>query len=316
MTPLKLGTRGSALAMAQARSVATALTEHSGREVELVEVTTQGDLSAAPLARIGGAGVFVSALRDALLDGKVDIAVHSLKDLPTAPAEGLVVAAVPAREDARDVVCARDGLTLEELPAGSVVGTGAPRRVAQLNALGLGLRVVDVRGNVDTRLRKVAAGSFDAVVLARAGLARLGRLDAVTQTLDPARVLPAPGQGALAVECRAEDAELVAVVGALDDPPTRAAVTAERSLLAALEAGCTAPVGGYAEAAEGDDGLELYLRAAVVSLDGTVSIRKSATGPLDGAERLGRDLAAGLLAAGAGAVVDAHHGAPKEENAT
>lgn len=316
MTPLRIGTRGSALAMAQARSVAAALTEHSGRDAELVEVTTKGDLSSAPLTRIGGAGVFVSALRDALLDGKVDIAVHSLKDLPTTPAEGLTVAAVPEREDPRDAVCARDGLALDELPAGSVVGTGAPRRVAQLNALGLGLRLVDARGNVDTRLGKVADGSLDAVVLARAGMARLGRLEAVTQALDPIRVLPAPGQGALAVECRAEDAQLVAAAAALDDPATRSAVTAERSLLAALEAGCTAPVGGYAEAAEGDEGLELYLRAAVVSLDGTVSIRKSATGPLDGAERLGRDLAAELLAAGAGAVVDAHHGAPKEENAT
>lgn len=316
MTPLRIGTRGSTLAMVQARSVASALQQHTGRDVELVEITTRGDLSGEPLARIGGAGVFVSALRDALLDGKVDVAVHSLKDLPTEPAEGLTVAAVPPREDPRDALCARDGLSLDELPTGSVVGTGAPRRVAQLNALGLGLRTVDVRGNVDTRLGKVAAGSLDAVVVARAGLARLGRLDAVTETLDPLRVLPAPGQGALAVECRAEDAQLVTAAGALDDPATRSSVTAERSLLAALEAGCTAPVGGYAEAAEGDEGLELYIRAVVVSLDGTVSIRKSATGPLDGAERLGRDLAADLLAAGAGAVVDAHHGAPKEENAT
>jgi hydroxymethylbilane synthase len=313
VTALRLGTRGSRLALAQARSVAEAITARSGREIELVEITTRGDVSAEPLAAIGGAGVFVSALREALLDKTVDLAVHSLKDLPTAPADGLVVAAVPTREDPRDVVCARDGLTLAQLPAGATVGTGAPRRAAQIHALGLGLSVVDVRGNVDTRLAKVSGGELDAVVLARAGLARLGRLDAVTETLDPIQVLPAPGQGALAVECRDVDDELVAVLSRLDDVTTRAAVTAERTLLAALEAGCTAPVGAYAEAAEGDEGLELYLRAVVVSSDGTVSIRKSATGPLEGAEQLGRDLATEMLADGAGAVVDTRDRVPKKE---
>jgi hydroxymethylbilane synthase len=313
VTALRLGTRGSRLALAQARSVADAIITRSGREIELVEITTRGDVSTEPLAAIGGAGVFVSALREALLDKTVDLAVHSLKDLPTAPADGLVVAAVPAREDPRDVVCARDELTLAQLPAGATVGTGAPRRAAQIHALGLGLRVVDVRGNVDTRLAKVSGGELDAVVLARAGLARLGRLDAVTETLDPIQVLPAPGQGALAVECRDVDDELVAVLSGLDDVTTRAAVTAERTLLAALEAGCTAPVGAYAEAAEGDEGLELYLRAVVVSSDGTVSIRKSATGPLEGAEQLGRDLAAEMLADGAGAVVDTLDRVPKKE---
>lgn len=313
MTALRLGTRGSRLALAQARSVAAAITARSGREVELVEITTRGDVSTEPLAAIGGAGVFVSALREALLDKTVDVAVHSLKDLPTAAADGLVVAAVPTREDPRDVVCARDGLTLAQLPAGATVGTGAPRRAAQIHALGLGLSVVDVRGNVDTRLAKVSGGELDAVVLARAGLARLGRLDAVTETLDPIQVLPAPGQGALAVECLDVDDELLAVLSGLDDVTTRAAVTAERTLLAALEAGCTAPVGAYAEAAEGDEGLELYLRAVVVSADGTVSIRKSATGPLEGAEQLGRDLATELLADGAGAVVDTLDRVPKKE---
>jgi len=310
--PLRLGTRGSALALAQARTVTAAITA-AGHDVELVEITTRGDISGEPLATIGGTGVFVSALRDALLEDRIDLAVHSLKDLPTAPAEGLTVAAVPQREDPRDVLCARDGLTLAELPLGARVGTGAPRRVAQIRALGLGLHLLPVRGNVDTRLAKVADGTFDAVVLARAGLARLGRLDEATEVLDPLQVLPAPGQGALAVECRAGDDALVEILTALDDPMTRSAVTAERSLLAALEAGCTAPVGAYAEAAEGDDGLELYLRAVAVSPDGAVSIRKSATGPLTAAEQLGRDLAAEMLDDGAGALVGAHDRALEQE---
>jgi hydroxymethylbilane synthase len=313
MSALRLGTRGSTLALAQSHQVADAITAASGRPVELVHITTHGDASQEPLARIGGTGVFVNALREALLAGAVDLAVHSLKDLPTAPFDGLVVAAIPPREDPRDAVCARDGLTLGELPEGSQIGTGAPRRAAQIEALGLGLKIVDIRGNVDTRLAKVASGDLDAVILARAGLARLGRLDEITETLDPIQVLPAPGQGALAVECRDGDAELIELFATLDDHTTRSAVTAERTLLAALEAGCTAPVGAYAEAAEGDEDLELYLRAVVVSLDGAVSIRKSATGPLDAAEQLGRDLAAEMLDDGAGAVVDARDRAPKEE---
>jgi hydroxymethylbilane synthase len=299
---VRLGTRRSALALAQARSVAAALTATTGVEVTLVEITTHGDVSTAPLAQIGGTGVFVNALRDALHANRIDLAVHSLKDLPTAPVSGLTVAAVPQREDPRDVLCARDGLTLGELPVGARIGTGAPRRIAQLLALGLGLDVVPIRGNVDTRLARVADGSLDGVVLARAGLARLGRLDEATEVLDPLQMLPAPGQGALAVECRSSG-DIADLVTALDDSTTRSAVTAERSLLAALEAGCTAPVGAYAEAAEGEDGLELYLRAVVVSPDGAVSIRKSATGPLTAAERLGRDLAAELLDDGAGQLV-------------
>ena len=299
--PVRLGTRASALALAQAGTVAAALTA-TGRKVDLVEITTHGDISREPLAAIGGTGVFVSALRDALLADRIDLAVHSFKDLPTAPADGLTVAATPPREDARDVVVARDRLTLAELPPGARVGTGAPRRVAQIRALGLGLDLVPVRGNVDTRLQQVVDGTLDAVVLARAGLARLGRLDEITEVLDPLQMLPAPGQGALAVECRVDD-DMVDAVRELDVSTTRSAVTAERSLLAALEAGCTAPVGAYAEAAEGEDGLELYLRAVVVSLDGTESIRKSATGPLTAAERIGRELAADLLDDGAGALV-------------
>jgi hydroxymethylbilane synthase len=296
---LRLGTRRSTLATTQSQLVADALTATSGREVVLVGVTTEGDRSTAALATIGGTGVFVSALREAVLSGEVDLAVHSLKDLPTADPEGLLLAAVPQREDPRDALVARDGLTLGELPPGSTVGTGSPRRAAQLRALGLGLEVVDLRGNVDTRLRRVTDGDLDAVVLARAGLARLGRLDSATEVLDPLQMLPAPGQGALAVECRQGDTATADLLAALDDPLTRAAVTAERSLLAALEAGCSAPVGGYAEVAEGEDRPELYLRGAVVAIDGSASVRRSMTGPVDDAQGVGRRLAAALLADGA-----------------
>ena len=223
-------------------------------------MTTEGDRSAAPLATMGGTGVFVTALREALIGGRIDIAVHSLKDLPTAPDPRIALAAVPPREDPRDVVVARDGLTLGELPAGSRVGTGSPRRAAQLHALGMGLEVVDIRGNVDTRVGKVRSGEYDAVVLARAGLARIGRLDDVTEVLDPLQMLPAPGQGALAVEARADD-PLALELAVLDDAATRAAVTAERTVLATLEGGCSAPIGVLAEVAEGDDGDELWIRA-------------------------------------------------------
>ena len=244
--------------------------------------------------------MFTSALRDALLVGELDLAVHSLKDLPTAPLDGLAVAAVPTRDDPRDVVVARDGLTLAALPAGSTVGTGAPRRAAQLHALGLGLDVVDVRGNVDTRIAKVERGELDAVLLARAGLARLDRLDAASEVLDPMQMLPAPGQGALAVECRADDPLTAELRDLLDDQDTRAAVTAERSFLAAVEAGCLAPLGALAERVSVDDETdELWLRGVVVDPSGQPQIRLSTTGsPLE-PEVVGHKLAAEMLAAGA-----------------
>ncbi len=302
--PLRVGTRASLLARTQSGHVADALAAALGREVVLVEVTTHGDVSTAPLATFGGVGVFVSALRDALLRGEVDVAVHSLKDLPTAPHDEIALAAVPPREDPRDAVVARDGLTLGELPAGARVGTGSPRRAAQLHALGLGFVVEGIRGNVDTRIRKVTDGEFDAVVLARAGIARLGRLDEVTEVLDPLQMLPAPGQGALAVECRAADTDLVdAVRTAIDDPHTRAAVTAERTVLADLEAGCSAPVGALAEVAEGDDGDELWIRAVALSPDGGLAVRRSATGTPGDATEVGHRLAKEMLTDGAGSLV-------------
>jgi hydroxymethylbilane synthase len=297
---LRLGTRRSALAMAQSRMVADALhaQEH---DVELVEVITEGDVSAASVQQMGGTGVFVTALRRRLADGDIDFAVHSLKDLPTQPADGLRLAAVPRREDPRDALVARDGLQLTQLPSGARVGTGSPRRSAQLRALGLGLDVLPLRGNVDTRLRRVSEGDLDAVVIAAAGLVRLGRIGEATELLDPGQLLPAPGQGALAIECRADDTSLGdALASVLDDPSTRAAVAAERVLLAALEAGCTAPVGALADIGLGDTGEdEIYLRAAVVAVDGSRGVRLSVTGPLADSEGLGRRLAADLLDAGA-----------------
>jgi hydroxymethylbilane synthase len=308
---IRIGTRASLLATTQSRHVAALVAERLGREVELVEVTTEGDRSSAPLASLGGTGVFVTALRAALLEGRVDVAVHSLKDLPTGSAPGIALVAVPPREDPRDVVVARDGLTLGELPVGSRVGTGSPRRAAQLHALGLGLEVADIRGNVDTRLGKVASGEYDAVVLARAGLARLDRLGEVTEVLDPLQMLPAPGQGALAVETRAGDA-LGHDLAALDDPASRAAVTAERAVLATLEGGCAAPIGALAEVAEGDDGDELWVRAVALSPDGALSVRMSATGTPEEAADLGARLARDMLAEGAAQLTDQHHQQQRE----
>jgi hydroxymethylbilane synthase len=292
---LRLGTRKSLMAMTQSRQVARLITERTGREVELVGITTFGDVSRADLAQIGGTGVFVSGLRARLTDGDIDIAVHSLKDLPAVHPPDIRLAAVPGRDDARDALAARDGAKLADLPRGARIGTGSPRRAAQLLMMRRDINPVPIRGNDDTRLRKVESGEVDAVVLAYAGLARIDRLDAVTQVFEADEMLPAPGQGALAVECLDARPELVSLLAGVDDRAARAAVTAERSLLAALQAGCSAPVGGYA-AGTG----ELRLRAVVVAANGETALRASAGGPADEAERLGRDVAAELLRSGAG----------------
>lgn len=303
---LRMGTRASTLATTQAGHVADLVRERLGCEVETVTIATEGDQSTAPLASLGGTGVFVSALREALLRGEVDFAVHSLKDIPTYAAEGIALVAVPPREDPRDVLIARDGLTLGELPVGSRVGTGSPRRVSQLAALGLGLEITGLRGNVDTRIGRVRSGELDAIILARAGLARLGRVDDATEVIDPLQMLPAPGQGALAVECRSDDDATLALLAALDDPASRAAVTAERAVLNELEAGCSAPLGALAEVVEGEDGDELWLRAVAMSTDGALSVRKSISGPVEQAEALGRRLASEMLADGAADLMDPH----------
>jgi hydroxymethylbilane synthase len=291
---MRIGTRGSALAMAQTTTVARAL-EKAGVGVELVTITTEGDTSKASLASLGGSGVFASALRDALLDGRVDAIVHSLKDLPTAAFPGLSIAAIPKREDARDALCARDGLTIDTLPEGAKVGTGSPRRRAQLLKRRPDLEVVDIRGNVDTRLGKIGA-DLDAVLLAAAGLSRLGRLDAVTEYLGIDGWPTAPGQGAVAIEVREGEEKLVS---ALDHKNTRILVEAERKVLALLEAGCAAPVGVNAFI---DDGL-LFLSARVYSLDGSQTLTSSHALYVADSRQPGDDaaerVAEELLAAGA-----------------
>jgi len=295
---LTVGTRGSALALAQSGAVAAVLAENAGAVSDLVRIKTEGDVNTGPLASIGGTGIFVTALRSALLDGRVDVIVHSYKDLPTATADGLTVAAVPEREDPADALCARDGLTLDQLPTAARVGTGSARRAAQLLRRRPDLTVEPIRGNVDTRLRMVTGGGLDAVVLAVSGLARLGRTAAITQRLGPDVMLPAPAQGALAVECRSADAETAwyaDALRALDSTPTRAAVTAERSLLATLGAGCLAPVGAQATVRDG----ALTLDGVVLAVDGSDEIRARATGPVGRAGELGRELADGMLSSGA-----------------
>ena len=308
---LRLGTRGSALALTQSGLVRDAIVTSTGRDVELVEIVTPGDRSGAPIAQLG-VGVFVSALRDALLAKEIDLAVHSYKDLPTAPPGELVIAAVPARADFRDVLITRNGATLSQLGVGARIGTGAPRRIAQLLAVNPGLTPVPVRGNVDTRLRKLANGDLDALVLARAGLLRLGRADEATEVLEPEIMLPAPAQGALAIECRADDLHLRELLVELDHPHTRAAVTAERTLLGLLDAGCSAPVAALAEVIGADiagQAPRIRLRGGVFSRDGQVALRLTRSVAateetlLAEAERAGRELAADLDAQGARTVL-------------
>ncbi|WP_144707584.1 hydroxymethylbilane synthase [Dermacoccus nishinomiyaensis] len=301
--PIRLGTRRSHLAMTQSTWVAEQLRAH-GHAVEIVEITTEGDVNRASLAQMGGTGVFAAAIRRALLEDEVDMAVHSLKDLPVAPEPGLVIAGIPVREDPRDALVARDGLTLGELPAGAVVGTGSPRRAAQLQALGLGFEIRDIRGNIDTRMGYVTSGELDGVILARAGLTRVERTGAISETIDPLQMLPAPGQGALGLECREGDVRVIAALAELDDADTRAAVTAERAVLGALEAGCAAPVGALAEIVEEPDGsLEISLRAFVGAPDGSFELRRSDVGSYDNPAAVGEALARTLLDDGAGAVI-------------
>jgi len=309
---IRIGTRGSLLATTQAGAIRDELIGR-GRRAELVIISTEGDRSQQPVAEIG-VGVFTAALREAIADNRVDMAVHSYKDLPTAADDRFVIAAIPRREDARDALVARDGLVLGELPAGSVIGTSSVRRAAQLRALGLGLEIRPLRGNLDTRLNRVSSGDLDGIVVARAGLARLGRLGDITETLEPVQMLPAPAQGALAVECRAGDTGLAALLAELDDSDTRAAVTAERILLAKLEAGCSAPVGAIAEVVESidDDGRvfeELSLRACVAAVDGSDVIRASGVGMPGRSAELGLSVAEELFELGAREVMS--HRAPQ-----
>ncbi|MFU8947216.1 hydroxymethylbilane synthase [Mycetocola zhadangensis] len=273
---LLVGTRGSALALAQAGDIAREITERTGVPTELVPVTTHGDVSRESLSSLGGTGVFASALREFLLAGKCDLVVHSMKDLPTAPYPGLRIGAVPVRADARDTLCARDGLSLDTLPEGARVGTGSPRRAAQLAARRPDLVIVDIRGNVDTRLNFVTSGELDAVVLAAAGLGRLGRTDRITEYFDLDSWPTAPAQGALALEVRDEEHsdDLARALAAIQDDATHAAAVAERSILFRLEAGCAAPIGAHAVVSENS----VELLGAVYAPDGSGELRSTGSG--------------------------------------
>ena len=305
---LRLGTRRSPMAMTQSAHVAELLTARTGRQVELVGLTSFGDVSRAALAQIGGTGVFVSELRARLLDGQIDFAVHSLKDLPTGEDGELVIAAVPPRDDPRDALAARNGAKLADLPPSARIGTGSPRRAAQLLLGRPDVRPVPIRGNAGTRLGKIGSGEVDAVVLAYAGLARIGQLEVVSQVFEPEEMMPAPGQGALAVECLASRTDLATLLGQIDDAASRAATEAERSVLAALEAGCAAPVGAYAAGTEA-----LRLDAIVVAPDGGQALRATATGMAGDASLIGRDVAAELLRRGAGSYTEVSAGHPTHE---
>lgn len=284
--PLRLGTRRSKLAVTQARWVAEAVSRAAGRAVELVPMSSAGDESAAPIASFGSVGVFVAALREALARGDVDFVVHSYKDLPTAPDPRLRLAAVPVRADARDALVGR-------LRSGARVGTGSPRRAAQLLARYPGVDVVPLRGNVDSRLARV--GELDAVVLAMAGLSRMDLLSASVTPLEVEELVPAPAQGALAVECRVTDDVTASALSTVEDAAARVAVTAERAVLAELNAGCTAPVGAHATLIDG----ELHLTALAAAPDGSKVLRVREVGSPEEADAVGRKAAARLRAAGA-----------------
>lgn len=300
--PIRVGTRASNLAQTQTGTVVDALAE-TGLAVQTVPMTSDGDRTRASLASLGGTGVFAANLRRALLAGECDAVVHSLKDLPTTPHPGLRIAATPAREDPRDALCARDGLTLATLPEGARVGTGSPRRAAQLRTRRPDLQVSDIRGNVETRLGFVTSGELDAVVLAAAGLHRVDRAEAITEYLDLADWPTAPGQGVLAVEVREEEdrADLLTALEQVHDPAAWAAVTAERAVLATLEAGCAAPVAAHATAGE-----VLALHAAAYHPTQAQSLRADGSeilddaAPFQTATALGQRLADELLEAGAG----------------
>ncbi len=301
----RIGTRGSPLAMWQAQFVSEELRRAAiDINVELVEIQTTGDqVRDVPLVQLGGEGIFTKAIQQALLDDRVDIAVHSLKDLPTFAVEGLILAAVPARGPMGDALVSREGILFEGLPPEATVATSSLRRRAQLLHRRSDINVVDVRGNVDTRLRKLHEENLDAIILAEAGLKRLGLQEHITEVLDPAWMLPAVGQGALGLECRAGDSATQEVLASIDDPETHAAVLAERALLRNLGGGCQVPIGAHTSFGEGN----LVLRGVVLPSDGTKRVADSISGPSDLAEKLGQELAERLLAAGARDLLDIDH---------
>ncbi|HXZ13032.1 MAG TPA: hydroxymethylbilane synthase [Candidatus Sulfotelmatobacter sp.] len=296
MKALRIGTRGSALALWQANHVAQKLAEIHGIQCELVRIRTSGDhFQSAAVAQIGSKGIFIKELEDALLAGSVDLAVHSMKDVPTETPAGLSLPAITHREDVRDCLVSLASRTLENLPARARVGTSSLRRQAQLRVRRADLDVRDLRGNVDTRLKKLASGEFDAVVLAKAGMDRLGLTDQITEILPTHIMLPAVGQGSLGIEARTDDRETCKLLAALDDEDTRICVTAERALLRELQGGCQVPLGAWARLGGGG----LLLEACVLSADGSESLRREKQGPPESAELIGRELGRILIDAGA-----------------
>lgn len=298
---IRIGTRGSALALWQTNHVASILKERFGYEAEIVKIKTTGDkILDSPLAKIGSKGLFVKEIEVALLEGRVDIAVHSAKDVPTEQPKGLVIAAFLKREDPRDALISRSGQKLLELPEGSVVGTSSLRRRAQLLHLRPDLKLVDVRGNVDTRLRKMSKGQFDAIILAKAGLKRMGHESDITEVIDTDLMLPAVGQGSIAVECRQDDEEMLAVLKEVSDFETEVAVRAERALLRYLEGGCQVPIGAYGRVVDG----ELVLDGMISSLDGKKLFRSQRKGRPEDAERIGTELAEHLYRSGGAQILE------------
>ena len=298
---IRIATRGSQLALWQSNWVADQLRKLDAN-VELIEITTSGDVQqTGPIAAVGLQGVFTKEVQAAVQAGKADVAVHSLKDLPTEQVAGLVLGAVPERENVADALVTNSAKTLAELPAGARVGTGSSRRQSQLKHLRPDLEVVGIRGNVDTRLRKIDDGEYDAILLAAAGLRRLGWADRITELLQPPLMLPAVGQGALGIECREDDPTARKLLSHLDHHETHQATAAERSMLALLHGGCSVPVGGWGRIENG----QLALNGLVASLDGTQILKATASGELDDAEQIGQQVAEQLLAQGAAEVIAA-----------
>lgn len=297
---LRIGTRGSKLATTQAGHMRDKL-KHFGRDAELTIITTPGDVNMSPVERIG-VGVFTQALRDALMADEIDVAVHSFKDLPTAPDPRFHLV-VPGRADARDALIARDGMTLNDLPEGAKVGTSAPRRISQLKAIRPDLEILPLRGNIDTRMGKVTSGELDAVVLAFAGLSRVGMQDRATEVFDPSILLPAPAQGALAIECRVEDEDIVTALNMLMHADTYVTAVAERTVLNRLEAGCTAPVAAHATL-DGYSGDTMTLTAGVFALDGSEQLVYTLEGQGQEPVELAEQVAAYLLEQGAADLID------------
>lgn len=304
---IKIGTRASLLAITQSTMIKELIEkQHPGITVELIRITTKGDkILDVPLAKVGGKGLFVKELEDALLDGRADLAVHSMKDVPTDLPEGLHLGVVTERENPRDAFVSNKYSAVSELPQGATVGTSSLRRKSQLAAMRPDLVIEDLRGNVDTRLRKLDEGQYDAIILASAGLNRLGKSERITSFIEPVQMLPAIGQGALGLELRKDDADLLEGISFLNHAPTATAVRAERAFLLRLEGGCQVPIGAFATT-KGDS---VTLTGLIASVDGKEILREQATGPASEAEKMGTDLAEKLLAMGGKEILDEVYGA-------